>query len=498
MAFLIYSYQDNPEEKICNIDKDILSVGRLPSNDLVLLDSSVSRTHFVIKREQNGFYLYDNASSNGTMLNGKRISEKVRLKDQDQITAGKVTFLFKEDELTTIKEVSAEALNSIAIAPSTLNNVYFDIIFSIARESIYSTDQNNLYSNTIKQICNAIKAEYGALLLINEGLGELKVIASNYEIGSGEKKISFSIINRAIKNRAAMLVRSAFADTRFANDLTIKRLGISSAICAPIWEKDNVYGALYMDRRIELSPFDEEHLNFITIIANLIALNIVRERLQNKIAEERNISDQIKRLVPIEAVKSLLNTIKDNPSERWNIQEVEKTTVIFADIVGFTSLTEKNKPTDIARLLRTFFERATDIILSNGGSINKFLGDGFMATFGTPIFRDDDPNKAIKSAITLLQYIKTTESIIPISLRIGIDTGPTTGIMVGSIHRLEYTIIGDCVNIASRLQAHAEPNQILISSNTNKFVKSSFNTKFVGEVSMKGKEKPINVYEVVY
>ncbi|MGB9736233.1 MAG: adenylate/guanylate cyclase domain-containing protein [bacterium] len=497
MAFLIYTYQGTPDETIYNIDKDIISAGRLPSNDIVLLDSSVSRNHFVIKKEQDGFYIYDNGSSNGTLLNGNRISGKVKLSDQDQITAGKVVFTFRENELTTIKEVSADTLNNVALSPSALNNIYFDIIFSIARESIYSTDQNELYSKTIKLICDAAKAEYGAMLLIDERTGKLEVIASNYKQAPDNRMIGSTIINRAIKNRAAILVKSAFADTRFTNDTTIKRLGINSAICAPIWEKEYVYGAIYIDRRINPMPFDEEHLNFLTVIANLIALNIARDRLQNKIAEERNISDQIKRFVPIEAVESLLKTIRDNPSEMWNIQEVERATVMFADIVGFTSLTEKNKPEDIARLLRTFFERATDIVLSNGGSINKFLGDGFMAIFGTPISMPDDPDRAIKSAITLLKWVKTAELAIPISLRIGIDTGSTIGIMVGSTQRLEYTIIGDCVNIASRLQALAKANQILISSNTNQFIKSSFSIKLLDEVLVKGKETPLKVYEVV-
>ncbi len=498
MPSLSYKYKGSQYETIYVIDKDSVSAGRLPSNDISLLDVSVSRNHFVIKREQDGYYLYDNGSSNGTILNNRKIGDGTKLHDQDQITAGSVVFVFKDDELTTIKEVPAKELDSIAVSPSLLNNVYFDIIFSVARESIYATDHTGFYSNTIKLICDAIKAEYGAVLFTDEKTGELVLKAANYENGPGIRGISSAILNRSIKNRAGLLVKNAVEDNRFAGDRTIQNMGINSALCAPLWEKEYIYGALYADRRLNQTPFNEEHLHFVTIMANLLALNVAHERLTQKIIDEKNITDQIKRFVPIEAVSSLLDMIKNNPSEMWNVQAVERTTVMFADIVGFTSLTEKNEPEAIAKLLRAFFEQATSIVLSNGGSINKFLGDGFMAVFGTPLSHPDDPDRAIRSAIKLLEWVKAGAGGMAISLRIGIDTGPVTGIMVGSPQRLEYTIIGNCVNVSSRLQARADTNQILISSETNGFLQSPFNTKLVGEITVKGKENPVRAYQVIF
>lgn len=499
MAFLIYKYAENSGETIYKIDKDAISVGRLPSNDIALLDPSVSRNHFIIQRQEDGYYIYDNGSSNGTILNGKKIEDKVKLCDQDQITAGKVLFIFSEkEEGQEIKEVLPDELNHIAQSPSLINSLYLDIIFSVAREGIYSIEQDKFYTDIIKLICNAIKAEYGAILLMDNNTGGLTVKASNREKPLAIQAVSKTIIDRAIKNRAAMLVKNAVIDTRFNGSNSIQTLGINSALCAPIWEKEHTYGALYVDRRVNPIPFEEEHLNFITIIANLLALKVAREELIQKIIEEKNITNQIKRFVPIEAVENLLKTIKNNPSEMWNIQEVERTSVMFADIVGFTSLTEKNKPIDIARLLRTFFEHATNIVLSNGGSINKFLGDGFMAIFGTPVFLSDDADRAINSAISLIKWTKSIDiNSSPVSLRIGIATGPATGIMVGSPQRLEYTIIGDCVNTASRLQTQAMANQILISGETNSFIKSLINTRFVGEIAIKGKMVPVKVYEVI-
>ncbi len=498
MASLTYTYKGDQGETVYTIEKETVSAGRLPSNDIAVLDPGVSRNHFLIQREQDGYYLTDNESSNGTLLNGERIETRVRLHDQDRIMAGSMVFVFHDDGLATIKEVSSQELDAIAASPSLLKNVYFDIILSAARETIYATDRSGFPARIITMVCDAIKAEYGAVLIANEKTGELELIAASRPHGPGVRGISSAILDRSIKNRAGLLVKNAGIDNRFANDRTIQNMGINTALCAPIWEKEFIYGALYADRRLDRTPFNEEHLNFVTIMANLLALHIAHDRLTRQIADERNIADQIKRFVPIEAVAGLLDMIKNSPSEMWNIQATERTTVMFADIVGFTSLTEKNEPGEIAKLLRAFFDQATTIVLKNGGSVNKFLGDGCMAVFGTPLSHPDDPDRAIRSARQLLAWIKTGNTGIPVSLRIGIDTGPVTGIMVGSAQRLEYTIIGDCVNAAARLQARADADQILISSETNSSIQSTLPTKLVGEITVRGKEKQIRVYEVLY
>ncbi|MCL4557276.1 MAG: FHA domain-containing protein [Deltaproteobacteria bacterium] len=496
MPLLASISKDNKSEEVYPIDKDTISAGRLPSNDIVLLDSSVSRNHFVIKKEKDGYYIADNGSSNGTLVNDKKVTGKTRLKNHDSIRAGKVVLVYKDDEFITVKEVSPSELGTIASSTSVPNNVYLNIIFSVAREGIYTHDQKQFYAHTIKLICNALKADYGAILVIDEATGMLSTMAESSVRESGTASISSSILDKSIKNRAGILVKNAGIDYRFTGDRTIQSMAINSAMCAPAWEKDHTYGALYVDRTIGKQQFTEENLNFITIIANLLALTMAHEKLVQRIADEKNLTDQIKRFVPIEAVSGFLDMIKNNPSSLWNVQEVSRSTILFADIVGFTSLTERSRPREIARMLRIFFEKATDIILTNGGSVNKFLGDGLMAVFGTPISHDDDPDRAISSAMALIKWVKSNGDGIDISLRIGIDTGPVLGIMVGSSQRLEYTVIGDSVNVASRLQAIADVNHIAISRETNSYIKTPVSTKLIGEITVKGKENPVTVYQV--
>ncbi len=498
MPSLSYKYKGSHYEEIHVIKHDVLSVGRLPSNDLSLKEPSVSRNHFIIKKESDGYYIHDNGSSNGTFLNDVKIIMPVRLKHNDRIAAGTVSIIFKEDELTTVKEINEQELEYVAKSPSILSSAYLNVIYSVARELIYPQENSVFYDMTIKMLCNAVKGEYGGILIIDEKTGELCLIASNKENGPGVAGISSSVIDRAVKNRAAVLVKNAGMDNRFLKDRTIYSMGISSALCAPIWEKDHTYGALYIDRRADPSAFSEEHLDLITIVSNLLALNIAHEKLINKLADEKSVSEQLKRFVPIEAVSNLLEVIKNNPSALWDVNEIDSATVMFADIVGFTALTEKTKPREIARILRSFFDKSTNIVLSNGGSINKFLGDGFMAVFGAPVSHPDDPDRAVRSAIELMKWIHNESSGIKLSLRIGIDTGRVVSIMVGSIKRLEYTVMGNSVNAASRLQAMAGINQVLVSSETNSHLRMSVNVKLVGDVSVRGKDKPLKVYRIIW
>ncbi len=496
MPLLVLSSKDNQSEEVYQIDKDVVGVGRLPSNDIVLLESSVSRNHFVIKKETDGYYISDNGSSNGTLVNEKKVSGKRRLENRDSIKAGSVVLTYKDDELLAAQESLLSGPGGRETSVSALNRVYLNSIFAVAREGIYTHDQKQFYNHTIKLICNALKADYGAILVIDEATGELSTGAESSVRDPGTTSISSAVLNRAVKNRAGILVKNAGMDYRFTGDRTIQNMGITSALCAPAWEKDHTYGAVYVDRKTGNQQFTEENLNFITIIANLLALTMAHEKLVQAIADERNLTDQIKRFVPIEAVAGYLDMIQNNPSSLWNVQEVARSTILFGDIVGFTSLTEKNRPAEIARKLRLFFEKATDIVLTNGGSVNKFLGDGLMAVFGTPVSHDDDPDRAISSAVSLVRWVKDNRDGINIALRIGIDTGPVLGIMVGSSHRLEYTVIGDCVNVASRLQAIAEVNHIAISRETNSFIKKPVDTKLIGEIMVKGKANPVTVYQV--
>jgi adenylate cyclase len=195
--------------------------------------------------------------------------------------------------------------------------------------------------------------------------------------------------------------------------------------------------------------------------------------------------------------------LKESEEEQENIMESKDltATILFTDIIGFTRLSEKMSPRDINLMLNQFFSRMTDIIFKYDGMIDKFIGDCLMAVFGAPMEKKKDPERAIQAAKEMRQELKKmieNEGLEKeFNVRIGINTGNVVAGNIGSPNRMEYTVIGDAVNIASRLESIAKPNQILIGDETYKFVKRKFKINKIGLKKVKGKSEEIMVYEVL-
>jgi adenylate cyclase len=176
-------------------------------------------------------------------------------------------------------------------------------------------------------------------------------------------------------------------------------------------------------------------------------------------------------------------------------------TVLFTDIVSFTPLSERLAANELSILLNHYFRRMTDIIFDYNGTLDKYIGDAIMAVFGAPIERENDAERAIMAALemrkSLFQMMETVESDRRFDIRLGINSGKVVAGNLGSPKRMDYTVIGDTVNTASRLESIGEPNQILIGENTYQLVKDKFNIREVGEKLVKGKKQAVMVYEVL-
>jgi len=182
------------------------------------------------------------------------------------------------------------------------------------------------------------------------------------------------------------------------------------------------------------------------------------------------------------------------------LSEHVKATVVFIDICGFTSISEKEEPDKVVTLLNSYFDVIVKEIIAQGGYIDKFIGDAIMAVFRGDyhIDRAIEACLSVKEKINNIPESKDSLSYKP-KVAIGLNSGEMISGNIGSasLRRLDYTMIGDTVNTAQRLQSVAEPDQILISKNAYDKVKESFNCRKVGEVSLKNKTKPVNIYEVI-
>jgi adenylate cyclase len=176
-------------------------------------------------------------------------------------------------------------------------------------------------------------------------------------------------------------------------------------------------------------------------------------------------------------------------------------TILFTDIIGFTSLTENMQPREINTLLNRFFSRMTDIVFEYDGTLDKYIGDSLMAIFGAPIEKKDDAERAVSAAIKMRQELlamtEKTDGNPKFGIRIGINTGHVVAGNIGSPKRMEYTVIGTPVNIASRLESLAQPNQIIIGEETCRRVKGKFKIHEIGLREVKGASEPVMAYEVL-
>jgi len=181
--------------------------------------------------------------------------------------------------------------------------------------------------------------------------------------------------------------------------------------------------------------------------------------------------------------------------------EVVEATVMFVDICGFTSLSETQPAATVVSLLNTYFDQIVKEVIAHGGYIDKFMGDAVMAVFRGEYHLD----RAIDAALLVRTQLQDARNLLPDgteyrpAVSIGINTGEMVSGNIGSasLKRLDYTVIGDTVNVSQRLQSAAQPNQIVITEAIYERVKESFQCAPIGELKLKNKANPIMTYEVV-
>lgn len=202
--------------------------------------------------------------------------------------------------------------------------------------------------------------------------------------------------------------------------------------------------------------------------------------------------------------KDIADELLKNPDKVKVGGERKKVTVLFTDIRGFTPLAENMPPEEVVALLNRHFSSMLPIINRNGGVLDKFMGDAMMVTFGTPFPKDDDALRAVKTGIMMremrraLNEVRGKEGKVPIHMGIGINTGYVVAGNIGSEERMEYTVFGDVVNIAARIEGLSREEDVVITEDTYKEIMDSVAvSEQREEVSLKGKSRPVTIYRVL-
>ena len=223
----------------------------------------------------------------------------------------------------------------------------------------------------------------------------------------------------------------------------------------------------------------------------------------NLMAKSLREKEMIKRAFTRYVARQVVDEILKDPEKLALKEERRDVTVLFCDMRGFTSLSERLSPEEVVRILNEFYTLMIDTTFKEDGILDKFLGDGVMSIFGAPILHPDHSIRAVRTALAMqagvaeLSKKRAADGKEPIAIGIGISAGEAVAGTVGTEDRMEYTVIGDSVNLAARLESNAKPGQVLISQRTYKNVESLVVVRALGAIRVKGKEEQVEVYEVL-
>ncbi|MCA1588872.1 MAG: FHA domain-containing protein [Acidobacteria bacterium] len=310
--------------------------------------------------------------------------------------------------------------------------------------------------------------------------------------------ISRTITRKVMREKVALLSQDARADAMFGRAESIVSQGVRSTICAPLITESNVHGVVYADRLDPFATFASDDLELISAVGAQTAVTVETVKAHNRLAREEVARANYSRFMPEYVVKQLL----DNPNS-FRLGGVNQTiTVLFADIRGFTLLSEREKPEKVVGLLNRFFSVMTEIIFEHGGTLDKYTGDGLMAIFGAPTATPNDAVNAVKAAVSMQKRMASlnaelhSEGYGQISVGIGLHTGEATIGYIGTEKRSEYTAIGDSVNLASRLESNASGGQVLISEATHDACGRRLPVNQREPLSVKNRQQPVSIFEV--
>lgn len=490
------------------------SLGRGDENDIVLVGDLVSRRHARLRASPEGLAVEDAGSTNGTFVNGARIGGPRPLAAGDLLELGENRIAIRwgevrsEAQSTVVVRTDAEAAPPVARLRRARS---LGLREALVREPdlatlalLYRVSERLATAPTLERFLEDVAAltldlarARTVVVLLREG-DKLKPAAMRHRGGlrRGEVPVSDAIIEECMRTRLALCVDDALADERFAGRESVVRYGVQQVICAPILLAGEVEGVLYLTR----DPDDAQPqplVDAVIAVAHLTGTGLEQQRLRERALEQERVRQRLERFLAAEVVEQAVLDFGTGASPRMEEREV---TLLFADISGFTPLTERLPPPRVVELLDSFYRRMTRVVFEHGGTVDKFMGDAVMALFGAPYGAPDDASRALRAALAMRAEFDRMMEDWPESerckLKLGLNTGRVLAGTVGGEERLEYTAVGDPVNVAARLVQDASPGQILVGAATIASVGSGFRCRSLGERFVRGRSCAVEVWEL--
>ena len=511
-----------------------LVVGRGVTSDIAIYDPTISRRHAELVVGSDGVEVKDLGSSNGTCINGSRV-DAGRLQPNDSITFGKVVFQLRElntgahpagsplplpihhaQSDTIIRQLMVSGggppgitsrdrpsgfgqLKVVAVSAEERQAKKLSLLLDISQKLSGEFDLNKLLRNVVDMMFEIMNVDRVSILLRNEATGELIPSMSRSRLGNTQfQQVPRSIADKVVEERVAVVSDNTAADSRFKGQSIVKQ-SVRSAMCSPLMASgDRVLGLLYVDSVTAANSFSDEDLQFLVAFSGLVAIGIRNSQYAEQVKHEALVRSNFERYFApnIAAEIAQQGAVTPLGGDRRPI------TILFSDIRGFTSIAESMEPDAIARLLTEYFSEMVEIVFEHGGTLDKFIGDSIMALWGAPIPHADDADRALRAAVAMQGVIaRLNEEWAAvgrpeIGVGIGINYGEVFAGNIGSHRRLEYTVIGDAVNVAARLCSEAGPGEILVSEALCQVVKEHADYEYLPEMTLRGRTRAVQVYRV--
>ncbi|MBD2181541.1 FHA domain-containing protein [Planktothrix sp. FACHB-1355] len=529
----LHLYIEQHIEKTIIVSRDIFTLGRAIDCDWHLPYFGISRYHArIFKKPEGVWFIEDMGSRNGTVVNEQLVESPQILKHGDVIQLGSVylSALFYDDSL----KINNDDMDTQVVGMTIFRNVQ-----DLRQQWIQADDRGDEADRqeitisrlkdlldiaqglnsavSIEAIFKAAQAvvfryldkiERLALLIDINGSGKLELLKGAARDVYDQKYlkpdgswISRTICQKVFNEKVAIQTADAQKDNRFDSEQSIIDKGIHNVMAVPLWDEDKVVGVLYADGHVCLHDShqgSEEDISFFSTLANLVAASVQRWLLTRKLRNEEKIRHRLERYHSPAVVQQMMmaGTLENSRL----LPKESEISILFADIVGFTALSERLSPAEIANLLNSFFEEMLQEVFTAGGTLDKFIGDCIMAFFGAPEPQPDHADRAFAAAKGMLDRLDNLNAKKalrePLQLRIAINTGKAVVGDVGSSQRVDYTVLGATINLASRMEAICPIGKCVVSETTYNMLRPSQRIALddMGEYRFKGIDRPIRVY----
>ena len=528
-------------------------VGRALTSDIPIADPTISRRHAEVSVVDGKVFVRDLGSSNGTFRNGQQITE-ASCHHGDAITFGKVPFKLEVMAPSAPANLTppgpppmpdhgmADAASPTSVAPKmagativkSLPADFRDLLAASLRSKEQEAVKSSPNATTSERDTSSTQERLTTLLDVSTELTKSisvdalleKIVEKSWGIfpvdrvaillgddaGNLHPKIAKdrkgntlgtmvpqSIARAVYGGRQAIVSEDAGEDARFAGQSIVLQQ-VRSAMCAPlVGSEGRALGVIYVDCLFTRHRFTEDDLGFLIAFGGIAAVAIENSQFSERIRKEALARSNFERFF----TPGLAARIANNPDAVKLGGDKRMVSVLFSDIRGFTAMSETMNPDDMAKLLSEYFTEMVECVFRHGGTLDKFIGDAVMAQWGAPIGEPDDPDRAMRSAVDMMAELDKLNANWKavgrptLSIGIGLNCGEAFAGNIGSERRLEYTVIGDTVNTASRLCGAAGPREILLSEAFAKSLKEPPKLQSHPPMELKGKSQPLPVFSVV-